>query len=90
MDTQVTYMYQRNFNGQGPTGRQPSDNPGNGDNANGNNPQKKGTSPLKAPLLIIALVGFLVAGYIFLACQASNMNAQPTGEIPYSSFYSRS
>jgi cell division protease FtsH len=50
MDIQVTHMYQRTFNGQGPTGRQPPDNPGNGDDTNGNNPQKKGTSPLKALL----------------------------------------
>jgi cell division protease FtsH len=80
-------MYQRNFNGQGPTRRQPPDNPGNGDDTNGNNPQKKGTSLLKALLLMIALVVFLAAGSIFLTCQAANMNAQPVGEIPYSSFY---
>jgi cell division protease FtsH len=87
MDIQGTHMYQRNFNGQGPTGRQPPANPGNGDDTNGNNPQKKGTSPLKIPLLIIALVVFLAVGSIFLTCQASNMNAQPVGELPYSSFY---
>jgi cell division protease FtsH len=80
-------MYQRNFNGQGPTRRPPPDNPGNGDDTNGNNPQKKGTSLLKALLLMIALVVFLAAGSIFLTCQAANMNAQPVGEIPYSSFY---
>src|SRR5256885_1080776 len=87
MDTQVTHMYQRNFNEQGPTGRQPPPNPGNGDDTNGNNPQKKGISPLKVSLLMFALVAFVAAGYIFLACQASNMNAQPVGELPYSSFY---
>jgi cell division protease FtsH len=87
MDRQVTHMYQRNFNGQGPTGRQPPANRGNGDDTIGNNPQKKGTSPLKIPLLIVALVVFLAVGSIFLTCQASNMNAQPVGELPYSSFY---
>src|SRR5207249_8060864 len=62
-------------------------NAGNGDDTNGNNPQRKGTSPLKVSLLMIALVAFVAAGYIFLACQTSNMNAQLVGELPYSSFY---
>src|SRR5215470_6053791 len=86
MDTQVTHMYQRNSNDQGPA-RQRSNNPGNGDDNKGNNPQKKETSPLKVFLLIVALVSALAVGLLFLNGQGSNMNGQPIGEIPYSSFY---
>ena len=73
MDTQVTYIYQRNSNEQGQTGRQRPGNPGHGDGNKGDNPRKKETSPLKVFLLIIAVVSVLAAGYLFLNGQGSNM-----------------
>jgi len=87
MDTQVTYIYQRNSNEQGQTGRQRPGNPGHGDGNKGDNPRKKETSPLKVFLLIIAVVSVLAAGYLFLNGQGSNMNDQPVVELPYSWFY---
>src|SRR6266516_1204213 len=87
MDIPITHMYQRNTNDQGPDRRQDSHNPSNGDNANGNDPRKKGTSPLRVFLFIIALISVLAAGSIFLNGQGSNMNGQPVVELPYSSFY---
>ncbi len=84
MDTQFTHMYQRNTNDQGPDRRQ---RPSNGDNANGNDPRKKGTSPLRVFLFIIALISVLAAGSLFLNGQGSNTNGQPVVELPYSSFY---
>ena len=38
-------------------------------------------------LVIIALLSVLVAGSLFLNGQGSNMNSQPVGELPYSSFH---
>src|SRR5438128_847347 len=87
MDIQVTHMYQRNSDDQGPDRRQDSHNPSNGNNANGNDPRKKGTSPLRVFLFIIALISVLAAGSLFLNGQGSNMNGQPVVELPYSSFY---
>ena len=87
MDTQITHMYQRNSNEQGPTGRQRPDNPGHGDDNKGDNPRKKETSPLRVFLLIIALVSVLAVGLLFLNGQGPNMNGQPIDEIPYSAFY---
>src|SRR5438876_5297004 len=84
MDTQVTHMYQRNSDDQGPDRRQ---RPSNGDNTNGNDPRKKGTYPLRVFLIIIALISVLAAGSLFLNGQGSNMNGQPVVELPYSSFY---
>ncbi len=83
MDTQTTYMYQRNSN----DGRQRHGNPGNGNDDNGNNPQKRGTSSLRIFLFIIALVAVLAAGSLFFNGQGPNMNGQPVDELPYSSFY---
>jgi len=80
-------MYQRNSNEQGQPGRQRHNNSGNGDDNKGDNPRKKGISPLRVSLLIIALVSVLVAGSLFLNGQGSNMNGQPVGELPYSTFY---
>src|SRR5712692_8247361 len=82
MDTQVTHMYQRNSDDQGRARRQHPDNPTNGDN-----PRKKGISPLGVFLLIIALVAVLAVGPLFLNSQEPNMNGQPVGEVPYSTFY---
>src|SRR5438128_4007571 len=87
MDIQVTHMYQRNSDDQGPDRRQDSHNPSNGNNANGNDPRKKGTSPLRVFLFIIALISVLAAGSLFLNGQGSNMNGQPVVELPYNSFY---
>ncbi len=87
MDIQITHMYQRNSDDQGPDRRQDSYNPSNGDNANGNDPRKKGTSPLRVFLFIIALISVLAAGSLFLNGQGSNTNGQPVVELPYSSFY---
>src|SRR6266581_4474667 len=84
MDTQVTYMYQRNSNDQGPDRRQ---RPSNGDNANDNDPRKKGTYPLRVFLIIIALLSLLTIVPLLLNPQGSNMNGQPVVELPYSSFY---
>src|SRR3989441_8873831 len=64
-----------------------TNNPGNGDNTNGNNPRNKGNSPLRIFLLIIALVAVLAIGPLFLNSQGPNMNGQPVGEVPYSTFY---
>src|SRR5713226_2589882 len=87
MDIQAIHMYQRNSNEQGQPGRQRHNNSGNGDDNKGDNPRKKGISPLRVFLLIIALVSVLVAGSLFLNGQGSNMNGQPVGELPYSTFY---
>ena len=87
MDTQVTHMYQRNSDDQGRARRQHPDNPSNGDNTNGDNPRKKGISPLGVFLLIIALVAVLAVGPLFLNSQGSTMNVQQVGEVPYSTFY---
>src|SRR6266480_1664005 len=84
MDTQVTYMYQRNSNDQGPDRRQ---RPSNGDNANDNDPRKKGTYPLRVFLIIIALLSLLAIVPLLLSPRGSNMNGQPVVELPYSSFY---
>src|SRR5258708_14382243 len=87
MDTQVTYNYQRNSNEPDRSGWQRPGNPGNGDNTNGNDPRKGGTYPLRVFLIIVAMLALLAAGYLFLGGQASNMQGQPVGELPYSSFY---
>ena len=87
MDTQVTPMYQRNSDDQSRARRQHPTNPSNGDKTNGDNPRKKGISPLGVFLLIIALVAVLAIGPLFLNSQGPNMNGQPVGEVPYSTFY---
>src|SRR6516164_9076553 len=87
MDTQVTHVYQRNSNNQGSDRRQHSHHPGDGDDANGNDPRKKVTYPLRVFLVIIALISVLAAGSLFLNGQGSNMNGQPVVELPYSTFY---
>src|SRR6266536_784118 len=84
MDTQFIHMYQRNSNDQGPDRRQ---HPSNSDNANGNDPRKKGTYPLRVFLIIIALLSLLTIVPLLLNPQGSNMNGQPVVELPYSSFY---
>lgn len=55
MDTQATYLYQRNSN----DGRQRPGNSRNGDDDNGTNPRKKGISSLRIFLFTIALVAVL-------------------------------
>jgi cell division protease FtsH len=87
MDTQFTHVYQRNSNDQGPDRRQHPHNPANGDDANGNDPRKKGTYPLRVFLIIIALLSLLAIVPLLLNPQGSNMNGQPVVELPYSSFY---
>src|SRR6266478_7003857 len=87
MDTQVTHVYQRNSNDQGPDRRQHPHNPANGDDANGNDPRKKGTYPLRVFLIIIALLSLLAIVPLLLNPQGSMMNGQPVVELPYSSFY---
>ena len=83
MDTQATYLYQRNSN----DGRQRPGNSRNGDDDNGTNPRKKGISSLRIFLFTIALVAVLAAGSLILNGQGSTMNGQPVNELPYSSFY---
>jgi cell division protease FtsH len=80
-------MYQRNSNEQGPAQRQRPGNPGNGDDDKGNTPRSRGISLLRVFLLTLALVAVFAAGSLFLNGQGSNMNGQPVGELPYSSFY---
>src|SRR5207245_6742992 len=87
MDTQFTYVYQHNSNDQGPERRQHHRNPANGDDANGNDPRKKGTYPLRVFLIIVALLSLLAIVPLLLNPQGSNMNGQPVVELPYSSFY---
>jgi cell division protease FtsH len=87
MDTQFTHVYQRNSNDQGPDRRQHPHNPANGDDANGKDPRKKGTYPLRVFLIIIALLSLLAIVPLLLNPQGSNMNGQPVVELPYSSFY---
>src|SRR5712692_10610092 len=87
MDTQFTHVYQRNSNDQGPGRWQHPHNPGNGDDANGNDPRKKGTYPLRVFLIIIALLSLLAIVPLLLNPQSSMMNGQPVVELPYSSFY---
>ena len=87
MDTQFTHVYQRNSNDQGPDRRQHPHNPANGDDANGNDPRKKGTYPLRVFLIIIALLSLLAIVPLLLNPQGSNMNGQPVVDLPYSSFY---
>jgi cell division protease FtsH len=87
MDTQFTHVYQRNSNDQGPDRRQHPHNPANGDDANGNDPRKKGTYPLRVFLIIIALLSLLAIVPLLLNTQGSMMNGQPVVELPYSSFY---
>src|SRR2546421_2999014 len=87
MDIQITHRYQRNTNDQGPDRRQHPHYPANGDDANGNDPRKKGTYPLRVFLIIIALLSLLAIGPLLLNPQGSNMNGQPVVKLPYSSFY---
>ena len=87
MDIQLAHMYQRNSNGPDQAGRQRPNDASNGDGHNGNHPRKKWSSPLRAFLLLIGIVSLLAAWSLLLNGQAANMNAQPVGELPYSSFY---
>jgi cell division protease FtsH len=87
MDTQLAHMYQRNSNEPDQAGRQHPNNGGNGDDLNGNNPRKKRSSPLRALLLLVGIVSLLVAWSLLLNGQTTNMNVQPVGQLPYSSFY---
>ena len=87
MDTQFTHVYQHNSNDQGLDRRQHPHNPANGDDANGNDPRKKVTYPLRVFLIIIALLSLLTIVPLLLNPQGSNMNGQPVVELPYSSFY---
>ena len=87
MDTQVTHRYQRNSDDQGPDRPQHPHYPANGDDANGNDPRKKGTYPLRVFLIIIALLSLLAIVPLLLNPQGSMMNGQPVVELPYSSFY---
>src|SRR6266581_1432054 len=87
MDTQVTHRYQRNSDDQGPDRRQHPHYPANSDDANGNDPRKKGTYPLRVFLIIIALLSLLTIVPLLLNPQGSNMNGQQVVELPYSSFY---
>src|SRR6266480_272640 len=87
MDTQLTHVYHRNSNDQGPDRRQYPHNPDYGDDVNGNDPRKKGTYPLRVFLIIIALISLLAIVPLLLNPQGSMMNGQQIVELPYSSFY---
>jgi len=87
MDTQLTHVYHRNSNDQGPDRRQHPHNPDYGDDVNGNDPRKKGTYPLRVFLIIIALISLLAIVPLLLNPQGSMMNGQQIVELPYSSFY---
>ena len=87
MDTQLTHLYYRNSDDQGPHRPQHSYHPGNGDNANGNDPRKKWTYPLRVSLITIALLSLLAIVPLLLNSQGSNMNGQAVIELPNNSFY---
>src|ERR1700722_17197052 len=87
MNIRARYMYQRNSNEQSSTQRQRPGNPGNGDDDKGNTPRKKGISLSRVFLLTTALIAVFAVGSFFLNGPGPNMNGQPVGELPYSSFY---
>src|SRR5437868_4386765 len=87
MDRQIAHSYQRNTDEHGPARGPRPGKAGNGNNPNGNDPQKRGTYPLRVFLLGFATLALLVAGLLFLNGQPSDIQNQPVGELPYSSFY---
>src|SRR6266702_886849 len=82
MDTQVTHLYQRAPQEQGPSGRQHSNNGSNGDSPRNNRPQG-----WKISLLIAGIVLAFWAFSLLFVQGAQVPPGQPVGELPYSAFY---
>ncbi len=82
MDTQVTHLYQRAPQEQGPSGRQHSNNGSNGDSPRNNSPQG-----WKISLLIAGIVLAFWAFSLLFVQGAQVPPGQPVGELPYSAFY---
>ena len=61
MNTRVIQMYQRNSNDQRPVEQQRHQDSSNGGGTNSNDPQNKGSSPLKVALIIAAYDSYLKA-----------------------------
>jgi len=81
MDTQVTHLYQRAPQEQGPSGRQRSNN-----GSNGGSPRNNSGQRWKIVLLIAGIVLVFWAFPLLLA-QGAHVPGQPVGELPYSAFY---
>jgi cell division protease FtsH len=84
MDTQVTHLYQRAPQEQGPTGPQRSNNGSNG--SNGGNPPNNNRRILNLVLLIAGIVLiFWILPQLF--SPGANVHGPNVGELPYSAFY---
>src|SRR5256886_12015531 len=81
MDTQVTHLYQRAPQEQGPSGRQRSNN-----GSNGGSPRNNSGQRWKIVLLIAGSVLVFWALPLLFA-QGAHDPGQPGGELPYSAFY---
>src|SRR6266699_1368037 len=81
MDTQVTHLYQRAPQEQGPSGRQRSNN-----GSNGGSPRNNSGQRWKIVLLIAGSVLVFWALPLLFA-QGAHVPGQPVGELPYSAFY---
>ena len=84
MDTQVTHLYQRDPQEQGPSGRQRSNNGSNG--SNGGSPPNNNRRLLNLVLLIAGIVLiFWVLPQLF--APGAHVSGSNVGELPYSAFY---
>src|SRR5438067_4342607 len=84
MDTQVTHLYQRDPQEQGPSGRQRSNNGSNG--SNGGSPPNNNRRILNLVLLIAGIVLiFWVLPQLF--APGAHVSGPNVGELPYSAFY---
>src|SRR5216684_2193388 len=81
MDTQVTHLYQRAPQEQGPSGRQRSNN-----GSNGGSPRNNTGRGWKIFLLIAGIV-LVFWAFPLLFAQGAHVPGQPVGELPYSAFY---
>ncbi len=81
MDTQVTHLYQRAPQEQGPTGPQRSNN-----GSNGGSPRNNSGQRWKIVLLIAGIV-LVFWAFPLLFAQGTHAPGQPVGELPYSAFY---
>src|SRR5437588_10158138 len=81
MDTQVTHLYQRAPQEQGPSGGQRSNK-----GSDGGSPRNNNRQGWKISLLIAGIVlAFWVLPLLF--AQGAQAPGQPVGELPYSAFY---
>ena len=81
MDTQVTHLYQRAPQEQGPSGQQRSNN-----GSNGGSPRNNSGQIWKIVLLIAGIV-LVFWAFPLLFAQGAHVSGQPVGELPYSAFY---